>query len=221
MPSAQGKKSINIMRGPKEKISRRLGSKLFLKGDRSLGPKSAIVRKPYPPGLQGKRRRRPLSEYGRELREKQKLRHWYNLQEKQFKNYVDDTLRQRKKVGDASGYLIQKLESRLDNVVYKLGLATSRNQSRQLVNHGHFLVNGKKINIPSCQLVKGDKINVRPKSLKNNFFKIISVRLKNYEPPVWLEIDKKNMEGKVIGQPSIEDAAVPVEITSVFEFYTK
>jgi small subunit ribosomal protein S4 len=214
---------------PKEdkcKICRRLNRKLFLKGERCFSPKCAMVRKPYPPGVKGKRRTSALSEYGKELREKQKLKRWYNLSEKQFKKYVKEVLekahkRTAKSTEDAAEVLIRRLESRLDNVIWRLGWAASRNQARQMVSHGHFLVDRKPVNIPSFEVKKGSKISIRPGSKKKAIFENLLSVLKKHQPPSWLELDKEKLEGRVIGLPSLEETAPPAEISSIFEFYSK
>jgi len=198
-----------------------LNQKLFLKGERCLSPKCALVKKPYVQGPKTKKRISKITEYGRELAEKQKLKKWYNLREKQFRNYVLDVLGKRGKMGDASSYFIKLLESRLDNVVFRLGLASSRIQARQLVNHSHFLVNGKGVDIPSCKIQKGDKISVKPSSLKLTYFQGLKTSLKNYETQKWLKLNKETLEAEVIGEPTIETANPPAEISSIFEFYTK
>lgn len=203
------------------KICRRLGVKLFLKGERCLSPKCAMVKRPYPPGQKGKRRPSPPSEYGKELKEKQKLKNWYNLEENQFKNYVKETLEKRGKVGDVETELIKKLESRLDNVIFRLGFAKSHSQARQLISHGYFLVNDKKINIPSYQLKKGDKITIRPQKIKKKIFQDLLSSLKKYETPSWLQLDKEKLEGKVVGEPSIQDAVPPAEISAILEYYSR
>jgi len=203
------------------KICRRVGQKLFLKGAKCFSPHCPFLKKPYPPGPQGKRRKGEPSEYKKELIEKQKLREWYNLSEKQFKNYVEEILAKRGKIEDAGLALVQKLEKRLDNVVYKLGFASSRREARQLVSHGHFLVNQKPVNIPSFQVKKGDVISVKEKDIKKPYFKKIAILIKEIEPPPWLKLDKQKLEGKVVGEPTLETAQVPVEISSVFEFYAK
>jgi small subunit ribosomal protein S4 len=210
---------------PKCKICRRAGKKLFLKGEKCNTQKCPMITKPYPPGIKGKRRMRGLSEYGKQLKEKQKLKNWYNLGERQFKKYVMEVLEKAHKgsakVGDAAEALIRKLESRLDNIVYRLGFASSRTQARQLVSHAHFLVNGKPVNIPSMELKKGDKISVRPSSIKKPAFQNLSSLLKKYQPPAWLKLDSEKLEGEVIGVPSLEIAAPPAEIPAIFEFYSK
>ena len=209
------------MRNATCKICRRLGVKLFLKGEKCLSPKCPMVRKPYPPGAKKKRRGRALSEYGKELREKQKLKNWYNLEEEQFRNYVKEVLEKRGKVEDAISLLVEKLESRFDNVVFRLGLATSRPQARQLISHGHFLLNGQTTNIPSRQLRKGDIVSVHPSSRKLSFFRDISNSLKKHEVPVWLRLKIDKMEGTVIDKANIETAAPPAEISAIFEYYSR
>jgi len=205
------------------KICRRLGVKLFLKGERCLSPKCSLIRRPYPPGQKGKKRkgRRMLSEYGSELRAKQKLKNFYNLKERQFKKDIKEILEKKGKTQDLGELLIKKLETRLDNLVFRLGFTTSRTQARQLVSHNHFLVNQKPVNIPSFNLKKGDVIKIHPRSLKKPVFRNISLTLKEYQPPSWLKIDKKKLEGKVINLPSLEEVAPPVEISPIFEFYSR
>ena len=200
---------------------RRLGTKLFLKGEKCLSPKCAMIKKPYPPGQKGKRRISSLSEYGKELKEKQKLKNFYNLSEKQFRNYIEKVFQARGKVEDAETLLIRILESRLDNVVFRLGFATSRAKARQLVSHRHFLLNDKIINIPSYLVKSGDKITLKPASVKKNIFKDLSSILKKQQPPFWLELNINKLEGKVIGQASLEEAAPPVEISLIFEYYSR
>jgi len=203
------------------KNCRRAGIKLFLRGERCLSPKCAMVRKPYSPGPKTKKRRKNLSEYGKELREKQKLKNWYNLEENQFRNYVRKILKARGKIADAGTALIGVLESRLDNVVFRLGFASSRAAARQMVSHGHFTINDKPIDIPSYLVKKGDKINVKPGSAKKTIFQKISPQLSKHNPPSWLKLAAKELEGKVIGSPNLEEAAPPAEISSIFEFYSK
>ena len=210
------------MQNAKCKICRRLGIKLFLKGEKCLSPKCLMIKKSYPPGEKRKRKTRPLSEYGKELREKQKLKNWYNLKEKQFGKYVKEILRKKGRAEDPSAQLIKILESRLDNVVFRLGFSPSRQISRQMVSHKHFLVNDKLVNIPGYLVKKGDRVTLNKKSSKKNIFQNVVVSLKKHNPPAWLKLDIKKLEGKVIGQPSIEEeAAPPVEISAIFEYYSK
>ena len=209
------------MVGSKCKICRRQGQKLFLKGERCFTPKCPMIKRPYPPGEKRKRRGGGLSDYGRELREKQRLKNWYNLRERQFKKYVMETLEKRGKVENLADLLIKKLEQRLDNVIFRLGFAVSRSQARQLISHGHFLINGKKVDIPSYQLKKGDKITLRASSQKKEIFRKVAPTLKKHQPPSWLKLSAEKMEGEVIGEPNIEEAQPPAEIPLVFEFYSK
>lgn len=209
------------MKEEKCKICRRAGIKLFLKGERCLSPKCSMVKRPYPPGPKRKRRVRESSEYGKELREKQKLKNWYNLRERQFRKYVREVLKKRGKTEDAPTILIKILESRLDNVVLKLGFGSSRAKARQLVSHGHFLVNNKSVDIPSYQVKKGNVISLKANSRKKNNFQNLPILLKKYSPPSWLSLNSEKLEGKVIGEPGLEEAALPAEISSIFEFYSK
>jgi len=198
-----------------------LGAKLFLKGERCLSPKCPMIKRAYPPGQKRKRRLGPPSEYGKELREKQKLKKWYNLRERQFKNYIKKVLTQRGKVEDASSLLIKLLESRLDNIVLRLGFVQSKEQARQLVTHSHFLVNGKPINVPSFQVKKGDVITIKPQKMKEAIFQNLKILLKKQKIPSWLELDIEKLEGRVIGAPNLQEIAPPVEISTIFEHYSR
>jgi len=209
------------MENAKCKICRRLGVKLFLKGDKCFSSKCPMVRKAYPPGLRGKRRIKALSEYGKELREKQKLKNWYNLKERQFRKYVKEVLEKRGRVKDTAVSLVKTLESRLDNVIFRLGFANSRVQAKQFISHGHFLVNGKSIDTPSYQLKKGDIVALKPQKIKKTIFQNLKNLLKKHKTPSWLELDAEKLEGKVIGEPTIEEVAPPVEISAIFEFYSR
>jgi len=210
------------MQNNKCKICRRLGVKLFLKGERCLLPKCSLTRKPYAPGMKKRTRgRRAFSEYAKELREKQKLKNWYNLKEKQFRNYVKEILNKRSHVEDASTLLIQKLESRFDNVIFRLGLSGSRPHARQMVSHGHFLINGKPVNIPAYQLKKGDKVSINLGSQKKKVFSNITPLLKKHQTPSWLKISPEKLEGEVIGKPSLEESSPPAEISTIFEYYSR
>lgn len=209
------------MQRKKCKICRRLGIKLFLKGDRCLSPKCAMIKRPYAPGQKSKKRKRNVSEYGKELKEKQKLKNWYNLSEKQFSNYVKDILGKRGKVEDAGTLLLRQLESRFDNVVFQMGFAISRPQARQIIGHGFFLINGRKVNIPSYRVKKGDKITLHEKTSKKINFQSIASSLKKHKAPSWIKLDATKMEAEIVGQPSMEDMVPPAEISSIFEFYSK
>lgn len=203
------------------KICRRQGVKLFLKGERCLSAKCAVVKKPFAPGPKRKGRFKQLSEYGKELKEKQKLRNWYNLREKQFSKYVKEILMRRSGVKDAAVLLIQNLESRFDNVIFRLGFANSRAQARQLVSHGHFMINGKLVDKPAYDLKKGDKIAVNPFSMKKKNIERVAPLLKKYQPPAWLKLDADKLEAEVIGEPTLLEAAPPAELSTIFEFYSR
>lgn len=209
------------MLNKKCKICRRLGAKLFLRGERCFSPKCPMVRKPYPPGQKRKRRFSPPSEYAKELREKQKLKSWYNLGEKQFRNYVRSVLERKGEREDVANLLIERLESRLDNVVFNSGFAKSRAQARELISHSFFLVNGKPVNIPSYSVKKGDTISIRPQKLKKVIFKDLKNSLKKHKTPNWLQLDIEKLEGKVVNLPTLEEASPPVEISSIFEYYSR
>lgn len=203
------------------KNCRRLGMKLFLKGERCLSPKCAIIKRDYPPGIKGKRKKRSITEYGKELQEKQRLKKWYNLGERQFSNYVKEVLGKRGKVEDAGLLLLKKLENRLDNTVFRMGFAISRIQARQMVSHGHFLVDGKRVDIPSCQLKKGTVVSLRPKSAAGNMFKNLSTTIKKYKAPSWIQLNIEKLEGKIIGEPTSEEVSPPAEISVIFEYYSR
>jgi len=211
------------MKNSKCKICRRVGAKLFLKGERCLSPKCPMIKRPYPPGEKGKRRTGAPSEYAKELREKQKLRNWYNLGEKQFRKYVKEILakRGRTQAQDVGTMLIGKLESRLDNVVFRMGLASSRREARQRVSHGHFLVNGRKVNIPSFQTKKGDIISLRPGSLKKPVFQNLTTTLKKHQPPSWIKLNIEKLQAEIVGSPTLDEVAPPAEISAIFEFYSR
>jgi len=192
-----------------------------LKGERSLSPKSSIVKKPYPPGIHGnKRGQKKLSEYGQQLKSKQKVRNTYRMLEKQFKNYIKSTLGSKKNLAET---IINKFEHRLDNVVYRLGIAQSRDQARQLVNHGHILVNGRKVTIPSYGVKKGDEVRIREGSKKSPFFTaLVPQWLTKYEVPLWLEMDKTKITGRVKGYPTVEESGInPNDLQAIIEYYSR
>ena len=210
--------------GPKEKIERRLGERLLLKGERSLSPKSAIVKKPYPPGVHGpikSKRPRKSSEYGQQLKSKQKIRNTYRMLEKQFKNNIKSALDSKR--SNPYEAIMNKLEYRLDNIVYRLGIAQSRDQARQLVNHGHILVNGRKVSIPSYEVKIGDEIRIREGSKKSAFFTtLVPQWLAKYEAPAWVEIDKTQIVGRVKGHPSADESGInPNDLQAIIEFYSR
>ncbi len=180
-----------------------------------------MIKKPYPPGPKGKRHKGRPSEYARELREKQKLKNWYNLQETQFRNYVKEALSKRGRGEDSGTSLIRKLEFRLDNVVFKLGFASSRTKARQLVSHGYFRVNGRACNIPSRVLKKGDVVSVKPEKINKKVIKEVKELIKNYKTQSWLELDKGKLEGKITEEPSMEEVSPSIDMSAIFEFYSR
>jgi len=182
-----------------------------------------MIQKAYAPGMTAKKRRKALSEYGKELMEKQKLKNWYGLRERQFRKYVDKVLEKSHMLEDINPaeILIRFLESRLDNVVFRLGLAINRKHARQLVNHGFFLVNGKTVDIPSIQLKTGDKVSFRDNAKKKVPYTQLEIKLKKYEAPSWLKLDKKAIQGEIVGLPTLEEVSPPAEISSIFEFYSR
>lgn len=197
------------------KICRREKQKLFLKGDRCYTGKCALARREYAPGQHGQRRKK-MSEYGVHLREKQKVRRYYGVLESQFEKYYEMAIKQN---GIAGENLLTILESRLDNVVYRLGFAMSRPEARQLVVHGHFNVNGHRVDIPSYLVKEGDVITIRT----TNSPKFAAILEANGSKPVpkWLESDKENMTGKVITLASREDIDLPIEEHLIIEHYSK
>lgn len=187
------------------KKCRRIGEKLFLKGEKCYAPKCALVRKPYPPGIlgkkKGKRSRRGVSEYGAQLKERQKIKLTYGLRQRQFENYFKEA--SKKKSGDAVSAFFMILESRLDNVIFRLGFSESRSGARQIVSHGHIMVNGKRVNIPSYETRIGEKISIRLQSVNKGMLKDLDAKFKKYNPPSWIKLDKQKKEGEIIGRPQI------------------
>ncbi|MEK7583323.1 MAG: 30S ribosomal protein S4 [Patescibacteria group bacterium] len=206
--------------GPREKIERRLGTKLFLKGERSLSPKSATVKRMYPPGEHGKAFARRASEYAGQLRSKQKVRNIYRMLERQFKNLVKASMAAKTETGET---LVHKLEHRLDNVVYRSGIAQSRDQARQVVNHGHILVNARKVSIPSYVVKKGDIITIREGSMKSKFFTSLAPQwIKSKEAPSWLAVDTSALKVTVQGIPTLVDSGIDgADLQSLIEFYSR
>ena len=199
------------------RICRREGQKLFLKGSRCYSDKCRISRRNYAPGQHGQKRAK-LSEYGTQLREKQKTKSYYGVGEKQFRGYFQMASNKKGVTGDN---LLQILESRLDNVVYRLGFGASRAQARQLVNHGQFEVNGKKVDIPSYLVKAGDVITVRENKKENATIKA-NVEANAARPvPAWLELNNETLSGKVVRLASREDVDIPVEEHLIVELYSK
>lgn len=196
---------------------RREGQKLFLKGDRCYSDKCAIDRRGYPPGQHGQGRKK-LSEYGIQQREKQKTRRYYGVLESQFAKYFDMAAKQQGQTGEN---LLKILETRLDNVVYRLGFAMSRPEARQLVRHSHFTVNGRKVNIPSYLVKPGDVVGLRDKSRSMDKFKANMENNASRVPPKWLSYNRDAYEAKVIAQPERDDIDLPVEEHLIVELYSK
>jgi small subunit ribosomal protein S4 len=203
------------------KKCRRVGAKLFLKGEKCESQKCPMIKKPYAPGQKPKKRKGRVSEYGKELIEKQKLRFWYDLGEKQFVRYIDEVIAKQSKVESAGDQLLRKLEGRFDNMVYRSGLASSRSEARQMVNHGFFNVNKKPVDRPSRQMKVGDIISVRLGKKKSKIFENFDEKTKNFAPSSWILLDNTNLEAKIIGEAIVEEIAPPVEISSIFEFYSR
>jgi len=200
----------------KEKKERALGVKLFLKAERCNSPKCAMVRRPYKPGMHGKKRQRAISEYGQQLMEKQRIRFTYGLKEAQMENVFKRAL---KKKGSLSEAIVALLERRLDNVVFRLGFAPSRIMARQFVSHGHILVNGRKVNVPSFLVKGGDAVSIKPSSAKSLIFKDLSNTIKKYQAPDWLMLDTDKVEGKVKSAPL--NVEMPFDINLMVEYYSK
>ncbi|MBR5137513.1 MAG: 30S ribosomal protein S4 [Clostridia bacterium] len=199
------------------KLCRREGEKLFLKGERCYTSKCALSKRGYAPGQHGQGRKK-TSEYGVHLRAKQKTRRYYGVLEKQFRGYFDAAAASKGITGEE---LLKTLETRLDNVVYRLNLATSRAEARQLVIHGHYTVNGKKVNIPSYIVKAGDVIAVKDKSKSSEKFKAITEIAGSKVVPAWLQADKENLMGKVVSLPTREEIDLQVNETLIVEFYSK
>ncbi len=214
------------MNNSKCKICRRQGAKLFLRGERCFSQKCAIIKRPTPPGIKGKRRRGNISEYAKELKEKQKLKFWYGLGERQFKRYVKEILKKARgaksdKIDNPPALLMRRLESRLDSVVFRMGLASSRSLAKQLVSHGYFMVNNRNVDVPSYRVKKGDTIKIKPTKIQKKVFQNLAQTAKKQKTVDWLKFDLKTMEGKIVSEPTAELSELPVEISSIFEFYSR
>ncbi|QHI71879.1 30S ribosomal protein S4 [Aminipila terrae] len=197
------------------RLCRREGQKLFLKGERCYSSKCAIDRRNYAPGQHGQARKK-MSEYGLQLREKQKAKRFYGLLETQFRNLFDKAA---KKKGITGENLLIMLETRLDNVVFRMGFASSRKEARQLVTHGHFTLNGNKVDIPSLEVKAGDVIRVKEKSQNSPKFK--EVKEMAISVPSWITVDVEKLEGKVVAIPRREDIDTPIAEHLIVELYSK
>lgn len=203
--------------GPVCRLCRREGKKLYLKGDRCVSGKCAIDRRNTAPGQHGAATKK-LKEYGKQTREKQSARRYYGVLEKQFVNYYEEATRQQGMTGEN---LLKLLERRYDNVVYRMGMASSRKEARQLVLHGHFTINGKKANIPSILVRSGDVIAVAENFKKSAKCKALAEALETKTSPKWLEVDKANFVAKVVALPEREDIDFPFEEQLIVELYSK
>lgn len=197
--------------GPKSKKSRRVATRLFPKDDK------IFTKRNFPPGMHGQGRRR-ISGFGAQLLEKQKAKWLYGIQERQFRKYHERASKKRSQTGLL---LMQFLETRLDNVIYRLGFAQTRPQARQLVLHGFIEVNGKKINIPSYEVRVGDSISVRDSKKNKKNIQIQKAMIVKHKPPVWLQLDEKNMMGKLLGQPSFENLDSTINPQLIIEYYSR
>lgn len=207
--------------GPSCRQCRREGMKLFLKGARCDSPKCAVIktRKNYPPGQHGQRRTRRQSEYGLQLREKQRVRRYYGVLEAQFRRHYDEAVRRGGVTGDN---LLQLLESRLDNTVYRMGFADSRAQARQLVRHGHFTVNGRKTDIPSFLVKPGDVLSVKAEKRGKTYFTDYSVALEAKRPPDWVSVNVNDLSGKVLSLPTRDQMELPAfNEALIVEYYSR
>ena len=200
------------MKSIKEKKERSLGVKLFIKAERCNSPKCAMVRHPYRPGMHGQKHRRILSDYGRQLQEKQKAQLLYGFNTRQMQNLFS-----RHSQED----ILLRLETRLDHVVFLLGFAKSPRIARQLVSHGHILVNGRKVTIPSFRVRIGDIMRIRPESRDGKLFEDIHARLKEYSAPSWLELKPEQLEGKCVSNPQLEGLQLPFDINLVVQFFAR
>ena len=201
--------------GPSCKLCRREGQKMFLKGERCYSSKCALERRAYAPGQHGQDRKK-LSNYGLQLREKQKAKRFYGMQESQFRTCFEKA---SKKPGKAGENLLIALESRMDNVVFRMGFAASRKEARQLVRHGHFTVNGHKANIPSMELKAGDVVKVKEKSCASPKFK--EIREMTISTPSWITVDADKLEGKILAMPQRQDIDTPIAEHLIVELYSK
>ena len=197
------------------KLCRREGQKLFLKGERCYSPKCALEKRNYAPGQHGQARKKQ-SEYGTQLREKQKAKRFYGVQETQFRNLFEKCAKKQGKTGEN---LLIALETRLDNVVFRLGFAASRKEARQLVTHGHFTINGKKANIPSMEVKAGDVVAVKEKSKKSPKFE--EIRDMAITVPAWMDVNVDKLEGKILAAPTRDQIDTPIAEHLIVELYSK
>ncbi len=200
------------------RLCRRQGEKLFLKGERCFSPKCAIESRNAPPGQHGQARRRKMSEHGLQLKEKQRARVIYGVLERQFRRYYEAA---KRRPGVTGENLLQELELRLDNVIFRMGLADSRNQARQIVLHGHIALNGRKTNIPSAQLKPGDSVTWNPKRTDSELYKIVKGSIASKSIPEWLTVDVSGLSGRVVAIPSREQMEAKINEQAIVEFYSR
>lgn len=199
-------------------ICRRHGKKLFLKGERCATTKCAIVKRNFPPGAHGEAGRRKITDFGRQLMEKQTAKRLYNLRERQFSNYVQKAMKKRE---NTANMVVQFLESRLDNVIYRLGWAMSRKAARQFVGHGFVYVNGKKVDIPSFGVRPKDVVALSPKKINKKIVEKLKEQIKGKEAPSWMHHNKESLEAKIIEYPKLEESEREFDVKSVVEFYSR
>jgi len=204
--------------GPVCRLCRRYGDKLYLKGERCMGPKCAFERRPTAPGQQKFGRRRRVSDRSLQLREKQRARFTYGMMERQFRRYYRDAIRRSGVTGDT---MIRLLEQRLDNVVFRLGFADSRSQARQIVRHGHIMLNGRPTDIPSCSVKVGDEIAWSAKGKRSELIKIMQDSLQSKEVPDWLGVDAATMTGRAIALPDVAQVGAKFDPAVIVEYYSR
>ncbi len=199
------------------KIERALGEKLFLKSERCSGPKCGVLRRPYKPGFHKDKNKKGVTDYGRQLSNKQKLRFSYIISESQLQKYFDSV----KNKNNAPDLLLKKLESRLDNVVFRLGLADSRIKARQLISHGHILVNKKKFNVSSYEVKIGDEVSIKETSKSKIINEDFKLKIKKYKTPDWLSLNPDELKGIFKAQPIIDELKNNFDLQSIIEYYSK
>ena len=207
-----------VYHGPQCKLCRREGVKLMLRGERCASEKCAMERRPFPPGMRTTKRRRTSTEYNTQLREKQKIRRMYGVLERQFERYFAAASRAEGVTGER---LLQILELRLDNIVYRLGFADSRSQARQLVRHGHITVNGHLNNVPSVMIKAGDTIGWKPNKEKTEYHKQLLESIKGKSLPGWLSLDRQKLVATVVSLPTPQDAEAKYEAKAIVEYYSR
>jgi len=203
---------------PKCKLCRRAGEKLFLKGERCYSPKCAMVKRNYPPGFHGPKGKKRITDYGQQLAEKQKAKRQYNILEKQFKIIFEKA---RKKSGNAGDNFLKLLEMRFDNALYRIGIADSKPQARQMINHGLFTINDKKVDIPSYQLKTGEIIKIKDNKKNVKIFQSLLKKMEKKEMPSWINFDIKNTSAKILHEPDIKEIKPNFNIQMIIEYYSK